>query len=107
MPIEAVYEEQKRDADTSTSNERDTPYEDEVGNSPKESTPTNNDGSAPQRAHSKQEDDDEENETCGFCKFMKGGGCRDAFVAWSGCVDRERDAGGDFTEECKEAVCCC
>jgi hypothetical protein len=23
---------------------------------------------------------------------------------WSKCVDRERDAGGDFTEECREAV---
>lgn len=28
-------------------------------------------------------DDDDENETCGFCIFMKGGGCRQAFnVRW-------------------------
>ena len=24
--------------------------------------------------------------------------------SWSNCVDRERDAGNDFTEECREAV---
>lgn len=24
--------------------------------------------------------------------------------AWSKCVDRERDAGSDFTEECREKV---
>lgn len=39
------------------------------------------------------EDDDDENETCGFCRFMKGGGCRSAFiVSWAqgggGCVAR-------------------
>ncbi|PRW59327.1 GCK domain-containing [Chlorella sorokiniana] len=33
---------------------------------------------------------------------MKGGGCRHAFIDWSKCVDRERDAGSDFTEECRE-----
>ena len=26
------------------------------------------------------DDDDDDEETCGFCKYMKGGGCRDAFV---------------------------
>ena len=26
------------------------------------------------------DDEDDENETCGFCRFMKGGGCRSAFV---------------------------
>lgn len=52
-----------------------------------------------------EEDDDDEddaNETCGFCRFMKGGGCRSAFISWSKCVDKEREAGGDFTEECRE-----
>ncbi|KAI3438161.1 hypothetical protein D9Q98_000598 [Chlorella vulgaris] len=33
---------------------------------------------------------------------MKGGGCRVAFIEWSKCVDHERDAGTDFTEECRE-----
>lgn len=26
------------------------------------------------------EEDTEENETCGFCIFMKGGGCKDSFM---------------------------
>lgn len=25
--------------------------------------------------------------------------------SWSKCVDKEREAGGDFTEECREKVC--
>ena len=92
------------------------------------------------------DDADGDDETCGFCKFMKGGACRAAFTVsaearvaaaacrccccycyagrdalvcarqraprppptspqqWSNCVDRERDAGSDFTEECRDAV---
>ncbi|KAG7667609.1 hypothetical protein Ndes2437B_g07621 [Nannochloris sp. 'desiccata'] len=52
----------------------------------------------------KGDEDDEEEETCGFCIYMKGGGCKDAFNAWSKCVDSEREAGNDFTEECKDAT---
>ncbi|CAG9461458.1 unnamed protein product [Pedinophyceae sp. YPF-701] len=48
------------------------------------------------------DDDDEEEETCGFCKFMKGGPCKDTFVAWSKCVDAGRDSGDDFVEKCIE-----
>jgi len=44
---------------------------------------------------------EEEEETCGFCKFMKGGACKDVFVAWEECVDSCRDKeGGDFVENC-------
>lgn len=46
------------------------------------------------------EQDDAEEETCGFCKFMKGGPCGDVFVAWESCVDSERKAGNDFVESC-------
>jgi plasmid stabilization system protein ParE len=41
---------------------------------------------------------------CGFCKFMKGGPCRDAFVAWEACVDRCREGGTDFIQECGPAT---
>jgi hypothetical protein len=37
---------------------------------------------------------------CGFCKFMKGGPCREQFVAWEACVDRCRESGADFIAEC-------
>ena len=70
-------------------------------------------------------DDDDDDETCGFCIFMKAGGCKDEFKvrstngvlrhnklltwrpamqAWSKCVDDERKDGNDFTEECKDRV---
>jgi mitochondrial intermembrane space import and assembly protein 40 len=47
---------------------------------------------------------DDDDETCGFCKFMKGGGCREAFNNWSKCVDREKDTGSDYTEECRDTT---
>lgn len=46
--------------------------------------------------------DDEDDETCGFCIFMKGGGCKQEFQAWSKCVDEERKQEKDFTEECRQ-----
>jgi intermembrane space import and assembly protein 40 len=52
----------------------------------------------------KEQEDEPEEETCGFCIFMKGGGCKEPFEAWSSCVDAERDADGDFTETCREAT---
>jgi len=49
--------------------------------------------------------DGEEEETCGFCIFMKGGGCKEAFEAWSKCVDSERGKDDtDFTETCRDAT---
>lgn len=32
--------------------------------------------------------------------------CSLCFQSWSKCVDKEREAGGDFTEECREKVGC-
>ena len=43
---------------------------------------------------------EEEEEECGFCKFMKGGSCKTAFVAWEDCVDEAKEADGDFVEKC-------
>ena len=44
--------------------------------------------------------DEEEEEECGFCRFMKGGSCKAAFVAWEECVDAAKDAKNDFVEKC-------
>ena len=33
-----------------------------------------------------------EDETCGFCKFMKAGPCGELFAAWEKCVDASRFA---------------
>ena len=49
-------------------------------------------------------DDDDEEETCGFCKYMKGGSCRAAFVAWEACVDAAKARDEDFVETCFETT---
>lgn len=51
-----------------------------------------------------EEDDDEEKETCGFCLYMMGGGCKKPFKAWSKCVDRERELSDDYALHCQEEV---
>ena len=50
------------------------------------------------------DDGEEEEETCGFCKYMKGGSCKDAFVAWEACVDKAKETDEDFVEVCYEAT---
>eukprot|EP00884_Botryococcus_braunii_P017985 jgi/Botrbrau1/4870/Bobra.0032s0026.1 len=49
-------------------------------------------------------EDEEDDEQCGFCIFMKGGGCKKEFVAWSECVDRGREGDEDFVMKCQEQV---
>ena len=58
-----------------------------------------------EEAEEGEEGEEEEEETCGFCIFMKGGGCKDVFEAWSKCVDSERGKDdSDFTETCRDAT---
>ena len=49
-------------------------------------------------------EEDEEEEECGFCKYMKGGSCKDAFVAWEACVDEAKEKEEDFVERCFETT---
>ncbi|GMH42982.1 hypothetical protein BSKO_10904 [Bryopsis sp. KO-2023] len=67
-----------------------------------ESREPRRDGDGEENAVVRDDDDDEEEEeeTCGFCIYMKGGGCKQEFVAWMECVDREKEGGGDYVEEC-------
>ncbi|CAD6221143.1 unnamed protein product [Miscanthus lutarioriparius] len=46
----------------------------------------------------------EEEGECGFCLFMKAGGCRDTFVAWEECVEAAQKDGDDMVERCHEAT---
>ncbi len=45
---------------------------------------------------------DAEKPECGFCVFMKAGGCAEAFEAWSRCVDSAREAEKKGEEEEKK-----
>ncbi|XP_020276486.1 uncharacterized protein LOC109850833 [Asparagus officinalis] len=51
-----------------------------------------------------QEGEEEEEAECGFCLFMKAGGCKDAFVAWEKCVEDAEKDGGDIAEKCFEVT---
>ncbi|TVU15446.1 hypothetical protein EJB05_38967, partial [Eragrostis curvula] len=42
----------------------------------------------------------EEKEDCGFCLFMKGGGCKEYFISWEICVEDAEAAGEDDVERC-------
>ncbi|XP_039143620.1 uncharacterized protein LOC120280742 [Dioscorea cayenensis subsp. rotundata] len=48
----------------------------------------------------KEEEEEEEEEECGFCIYMKGGGCKESFVAWEKCVEDAEKSGEDVVEKC-------
>ncbi|CAI5468177.1 unnamed protein product [Closterium sp. Yama58-4] len=37
---------------------------------------------------------------CPFCQFMKGGPCREEFIAWEGCVEAAEKAGESIVDRC-------
>ncbi|XP_057751684.1 uncharacterized protein LOC130969810 isoform X1 [Arachis stenosperma] len=45
------------------------------------------------------EEEEEEGE-CGFCLFMKSGGCRESFIEWEKCVDEAEKNKEDIVEKC-------
>lgn len=49
------------------------------------------------------EEEEEEGE-CGFCLFMKGGGCKDAFIEWEKCVEEGEKNKEDIVEKCFQAT---
>ena len=62
------------------------------------------DASDAPRASDARDEDEAEEETCGFCKYMKGGSCRAAFAAWEACVDAAKARDEDFVETCFETT---
>ncbi|KAJ1287798.1 hypothetical protein BS78_02G038300 [Paspalum vaginatum] len=57
----------------------------------------------PEKVGGAEEEEEEEGE-CGFCLYMKAGGCKDAFVAWEECVEAAQKEGDDMVERCYEAT---
>lgn len=49
------------------------------------------------------EEGEEEGE-CGFCLFMKAGGCKDTFTDWEKCVDDGEKKKEDIVEKCFQAT---
>ncbi|CAL5067000.1 unnamed protein product [Urochloa decumbens] len=58
---------------------------------------------AAEQAEGEVQEEEEEGE-CGFCLFMKAGGCKDVFVAWEECVEAAQKEGTDMVERCHEAT---
>ncbi|KGN51947.1 uncharacterized protein LOC105435574 [Cucumis sativus] len=48
--------------------------------------------------------EEEEEGECGFCLFMKGGGCRDSFIAWEKCIEEAEKNKEDIVEKCFEVT---
>ncbi|GIL76214.1 hypothetical protein Vretimale_5811 [Volvox reticuliferus] len=44
--------------------------------------------------------DGEDEEECGWCRWMKAGGCKAEFQVWLDCVDAVKAAGRDDVESC-------
>ncbi|XP_031123070.1 cilia- and flagella-associated protein 251-like [Ipomoea triloba] len=51
-----------------------------------------------------EEEEEEEEGECGFCLFMKGGGCRDPFTEWEKCVEEGEKNKEDIVEKCFEVT---
>ncbi|MCL7030079.1 hypothetical protein MKW94_015983 [Papaver nudicaule] len=43
---------------------------------------------------------EEEEAECGFCLYMKAGGCKDSFVAWEECMEEAEENKEDVVEKC-------
>ncbi|CAH2037810.1 unnamed protein product [Thlaspi arvense] len=48
--------------------------------------------------------EEEEEGECGFCLFMKGGGCKDSFTAWEVCVEEAEKNKEDIVTKCMEVT---
>lgn len=51
-----------------------------------------------------EKEDEEEEGECGFCLFMKAGGCKDSFVAWEKCIEEAEKNKEDIAEKCFEVT---
>ncbi|XP_042005576.1 uncharacterized protein LOC121755738 [Salvia splendens] len=50
------------------------------------------------------EEEEEEEGECGFCLFMKAGGCRETFTDWEKCVEEGEKNKEDIVEKCVQAT---
>jgi hypothetical protein len=48
--------------------------------------------------------EEEEEGECGFCVYMKGGGCRDTFVDWDNCVKEAQENKEDIVGKCSQVI---
>ncbi|XP_048136020.1 uncharacterized protein LOC115755684 [Rhodamnia argentea] len=51
-----------------------------------------------------EEEAEEEEGECGFCLFMKAGGCRDTFSDWEKCIEEAEKSKEDIVDKCFQAT---
>ncbi|CAN4124514.1 unnamed protein product [Withania somnifera] len=51
-----------------------------------------------------ENEEEEEEGECGFCLFMKGGGCKDSFIEWEKCIEEGEKNKEDIVEKCFEVT---
>ncbi|CAL0313646.1 unnamed protein product [Lupinus luteus] len=51
-----------------------------------------------------EEEEEEEKGECGFCLFMKAGGCKDAFIDWENCIEEAEKNKEDLVEKCAKVT---
>ncbi|XP_074274604.1 uncharacterized protein LOC141598750 [Silene latifolia] len=76
---------------------------DEKGqNQNQDQNPQNEEENNGEKEKEGEEGEGEEEGECGFCLFMKGGGCKDAFINWENCVEEAEKNKEDIVEKCAE-----
>ncbi|KAL6125657.1 hypothetical protein ACLB2K_073712 [Fragaria x ananassa] len=58
------------------------------------------DAAEPEIGEEMVEEEEEEKGECGFCLFMKGGGCKESFVAWENCIEEAEKSNEDIAQKC-------
>ncbi|KAE8726305.1 EXS (ERD1/XPR1/SYG1) family protein [Hibiscus syriacus] len=72
---------------------------------PVDTEPDRPDGDSSNSGGKEEEEEEEEEGECGFCLFMKSGGCKESFVAWENCVDEaEKNGADDIAAKCVEVT---
>ncbi|XP_019420491.1 PREDICTED: transcriptional regulator Myc-like isoform X2 [Lupinus angustifolius] len=51
-----------------------------------------------------EEEEEEEEGECGFCLYMKSGGCKDEFIDWEKCIEEAEKNKEDLVEKCAKAT---
>lgn len=66
--------------------------------------PVDSESDQPQEGGGGGDAEGEEEGECGFCLFMKGGGCKDSFIAWEECVEKAEKNKEDIVTNCMEVT---
>ncbi|KAM6547411.1 hypothetical protein CsatB_019087 [Cannabis sativa] len=93
--------ESKTLGNSTQSSDRPIDSDPQEGEKPREDPDSSDSGEGDDKGGEKGEEAEEEEEgECGFCLFMKGGGCRESFIAWENCIEEAEKKKEDIVEKC-------